>query len=109
MLARREREGARGRARAVWGARESEAGGAKASWPLPIGIGTAGACGNNGGGVLRHGRHVPDTRHPFGLFIEYAAGSDMGKVGAELGRLRADLDLGPKSKVAAHLMIYKTH
>ena len=26
-----------------------------------------------------------------------------------LGQLRADLDLGTKSKVAAHLMIYKTH
>jgi len=26
-----------------------------------------------------------------------------------LGRLRADLDLGPKSKVETHLMIYKTH
>ena len=26
-----------------------------------------------------------------------------------LGQISADLDLGPKSKVAAHLMIYKTY
>ena len=46
---------------------------------------------------------------PRAHFIEQVAGDDMGKVGAKLGRLRVDLDLGPKIKVAAHLMIYKTH
>ena len=42
-------------------------------------------------------------------FSEHVACNEVGKVGAELGRLQADLDLGPKSKVEAHLMIYKTH
>ena len=46
---------------------------------------------------------------PCAHFNEQVAGDGVGKVGAELGQLRADLDLGPKSKVAAHLMIYKTH
>ena len=44
-----------------------------------------------------------------GHCIEHVACGEVGKVGAELGRLRADLDIGPKSKVEAHLMIYKTH
>ena len=37
------------------------------------------------------------------------AGDGAGAVGAELGRLRADLDLGPKSKVVAHEQLYKFH
>jgi len=41
--------------------------------------------------------------------IQIEVGDDLGKVGAEMGRLRADLDLEPKSKVEAHLMIYKTY
>ena len=41
--------------------------------------------------------------------VEHMACGEVGKVGAELGQLQADLDLGPKSKVVGHLMIYKTH
>ena len=44
-----------------------------------------------------------------GHCVKLVAYGEVGKVGAELGRLRADLDIGPKSKVEAHLMIYKTH
>ena len=65
----------------VWGARESEAGDAQASWPLPISIGRAGACGNNGAGALMHGGHVSDMHRPLEHFIEHVAGSDMGKGG----------------------------
>ena len=39
-------------------------------------------------------------------FSEHVALSDVGKVGAELGRLRANLDLGPKRKVKAHELLY---
>ena len=46
---------------------------------------------------------------PHADFNKQVADDDVGKVGAELGQLWADLDLGPKSKVVAHLMIYKTH
>ena len=42
-------------------------------------------------------------------FIEHVAGDSAGAVGAELGQLLADLDLGPKSKVAAHEQLYKFH
>jgi len=77
--------GARGRAGEVWGARESKAGDAQASRPLPIGIGRVGACGNNGGAMLMHGGHVPDTRCPLWHFTEHVAGSDMGKVGTIFG------------------------
>ena len=83
--------------------------GAQASRPLPIGIGREEAHGNTGWGALRHGRHVPDTHRPLGHFTEYVVGSDVGKVGAVFGQIRADLDHGPKSKVVAHLMIYKTN
>ena len=41
--------------------------------------------------------------------VKHVACGEVGKVGDELGWLRANLDLGPKSKVEAHLMIYKTH
>ena len=37
------------------------------------------------------------------------AGDGAGAVGAELGRLQANLDHGPKSKVAAHEQLYKFH
>ena len=46
-----------------------------------------------------HGGHVPDMHCPLGHFTEHVAGSDVGKVGAKLGQLWADLDLGPKTKV----------
>ena len=39
-------------------------------------------------------------------FTEHVACSEVGKVEAELGQLRADLDLGPKSKVEAHELLY---
>ena len=44
-----------------------------------------------------------------GHCVEHVACGEVGKVGVELGQLQADLDLGPKSKVVAHLMMYKTH
>ena len=69
----------------VWGARESEAGGAQASRPLPIGKGRAGACGNNGGGMLMHVGHFLDMRHPLWRFTKHMVGSDMGKVGTIFG------------------------
>ena len=39
-------------------------------------------------------------------FSEHVACSEVGKVGAKLGWLRADLDLGPKSKVEAYELLY---
>ena len=36
-------------------------------------------------------------------------GDGAGAVGAELGWVRADLDLGPKSKVATQEQLYKFH
>ena len=69
---------------------------------LPIIHGEAGVRGRGGG--ARHYAWWPRRQ-----FNEHVASSDVGKVGAKLGQLRADLNLGPKSKVVAHLMIYKTH
>jgi len=63
----------------------SEVGGAQASRHLLIGIGRVRARGNNGGGTLRHGRHVLDMRRPLGHFTEYVVGSGMGKVGVVFG------------------------
>ena len=56
-----------------------------------------------------HGCHAQGMRRPLEHLPEHVAGNGVGKVGAELGWLRANLDLGPKSKVVAHLMIYKSH
>ena len=42
-------------------------------------------------------------------FSEHVACSEVGKVGAKLGWLWADLDLDPKSKVATQEQIYKFH
>jgi len=44
-----------------------------------------------------------------GHCVEHVACGEVGKVGAELGRLQADLDVGPKRKVAAHEQLYKFH
>ena len=69
---------------------------------LGISSGGAGARGSNGGARSRAWR----THRQF---IEHVAGDGAGAVGAELGWLRADMDLGPKSKVAAHEQLYKFH
>ena len=42
-----------------------------------------------------------------GHYVEHVACVEVDKVGAELGRLRANLNLRPKSKVAAHEQLYK--
>ena len=44
-----------------------------------------------------------------GHYVEHVACGEVGKVGAELSRLRSDLDLGPKSKVATQEQLYKFH
>ena len=41
--------------------------------------------------------------------VEHVACGEVVMVGAELGQLRADLDLGTKSKVVAHEKLYKFH
>ena len=51
--------------------------------------------------VSMHGGHIGIVSSTWHAVV--------GKVGAELGRQRADSNHGPKSKVEAHLMIYKTH
>ena len=61
------------------------------------------------GAQLGRGGHVLDTRRPLRQFPEQVVVSDVGKVGTVFIWLFAELDLGPKTKVAAHLMIYKTH
>jgi hypothetical protein len=38
--------------------------------------------------------------------IEHVVCNSVGKVGADLGQIRADLDYGLKSKVAAHMKLY---
>ena len=44
-----------------------------------------------------------------GHCAEHVACGEVGNVGAKLGQLRADLDLGPKSKVATQEQLYKFH
>ena len=44
-----------------------------------------------------------------GHWVEHVACDEVGKVGDELGWLWADLDLGPKSKVATQEQLYKFH
>jgi hypothetical protein len=56
-----------------------------------------------------HGRHAQGSQHPLGPFPKHVAGNSVGKVGAKLGRLRADLDLGPKSQVEARELLYTFH
>jgi hypothetical protein len=56
-----------------------------------------------------HGRHVQDTRHPLKDFVGHLAGSKVGKVGAVLGRLRVESVNWPKTKLAAHMMLYNFH
>ena len=55
------------------------------------------------------GGHTALSMAATGHCVEHVACGEVGKVGAELGWLLVNLGLGPKSKVAAHLMIYKTH
>jgi hypothetical protein len=52
---------------------------------------------------------VESVGRPLGHFDEHVAGNSVGKVGAELGQLRADLDLGLKSKVEARELLYTFH
>ena len=81
------------------------------------------------GGVETHGRsvleqqgtrwHVArrlDVRRPWGACfgawrphrqnVEHVARVGVGKVGAELGQIWADLDLGPKTKFEARELLY---
>jgi hypothetical protein len=55
---------------------------------------------------LVHGRHVQNTRHPLKHFVRHLAGSKVGKVGAVLGRLRAESEHGPKTRFVAHMKTY---
>jgi hypothetical protein len=43
---------------------------------------------------------------PMGQFSEHLVCSEVAKVDVNLGQLRADLDPGPKTKFAAHMMLY---
>ena len=42
-------------------------------------------------------------------FTEHVACSEVGKVGAELGWIRADSDTGPKMKFDLHGLLYNFH
>ena len=55
---------------------------------------------------LVHGRDVTGHASPFGQFPEHVAGVGVGKVGAGLGQIWADLDLGPKTKFEARELLY---
>jgi hypothetical protein len=61
------------------------------------------------GARARHGGHVLDTRHPWRHFPEQVAVSNVGKVGAGLGRLGAEFGHGLKTKFALLLMLYIFH
>ena len=49
------------------------------------------------------------ARWPRRHCVEHVACGEVGKVGDELGWLRADLDLGPKSNVTTQEQLYKFH
>ena len=70
----------------------------RARWRV-AGGGTHGS----GGGAWR-----PRSQHAssFGHFPEHVAGVGVGKVGARLGQIWADLDLGPKTKFEARELLY---
>ena len=55
---------------------------------------------------LGHGGHVHGHASPFGQILEHVAGVGVGRVGAELGQIWADLDLGPKTKFEAREVLY---
>ena len=57
----------------------------------------------SGGGAWR-----PRSQHasPFGHFPEHVAGVGVGKVGAGLGQIWADLDLRPKTKFEDRELLY---
>ena len=51
-------------------------------------------------------RTRPGHASPFGQILEHVAGVGVGRVGAELGQIGADLDLGPKTKFEARELLY---
>jgi len=55
---------------------------------------------------LGHGGHVHGHASPFGQILEHVVGVGVGRVGAELGQIGADLDLGPKIKFEARKLLY---
>ena len=55
---------------------------------------------------LGHGGHIHGHASPFGQILEHVAGVGVGRVGAELGQIWADLDLGPKTKFEARELLY---
>jgi len=67
-------------------------------------------------GVGRHVAWSSDARRPWGASsgawrprrqnVEHVASVGEGKVGAKLGQIWADLDLGPKTKFEARELLY---
>ena len=54
-------------------------------------------------------RPRPQYASPFGQFLEHVASVGVGKVGAKLGQIWADLNLGPKTKFVHLDMLYIFH
>ena len=76
--------------------------GGERAWALPIDAGAQGCM------VARWGARRCAWQ-PRLQFIEHVASDDRGKVGADFGPTTADLDLGRKSKVEAHELLYIFH
>jgi hypothetical protein len=54
------------------------------------------------GALGSHGCHVLGACHSLGQFPEHVVGVGEGKGDVDLGRIWAELGLGPKTKVEAH-------
>ena len=54
-------------------------------------------------------RPRPQHMSSFGQFPEHVASVGVGKVGAELGQIWTDLDLGPKTKFVHLGLLYIFH
>ena len=61
--------------------------------------------------AMSRGAWRPRPQHAslFGQFLELVAGVGVGKVGAELGQIWTDLDLGPKMKFVHLGLLYIFH